>query len=216
MSHLLIQRDYHSERINSLKIMQHESDLPLMKLRKSGTKTLESAEDNSSASFEEQFNQHWGLIYRLLFRMIGDSAEAEDLALEAFYRLHQRKPDAGREFNVAGWLVRVATNLGLQSIRAFKRREQYELKAGKNALEAAPENRPAEIAARKEEHLLAKMALAQMNPRQSELLVMRYSGMAYQEIASAMNLSPTSVGPLLLRAEREFEKRYRALSQEEA
>jgi len=199
-----------------LKIMQHESDLPLMKLRKSGTKTLESAEDNSSASFEQQFNQHWGLIYRLLFRMIGDPAEAEDLALETFYRLYQRKPDAGREFNVAGWLYRVATNLGLQSIRAFKRREQYELKAGKNALEAAPENRPAEIAAHKEEHLLAKMALAQMNPRQSELLVMRYSGMAYQEIASAMNLSPTSVGPLLVRAEREFEKRYRALSQEEA
>ena len=199
-----------------MKIMQHESDLPLMKLRKSGTKTLESAEDNSSASFEQQFNQHWGLIYRLLFRMIGDPAEAEDLALETFYRLYQRKPDAGREFNVAGWLYRVATNLGLQSIRAFKRREQYELKAGKNALEAAPENRPAEIAAHKEEHLLAKMALAQMNPRQSELLVMRYSGMAYQEIASAMNLSPTSVGPLLVRAEREFEKRYRALSQEEA
>ena len=216
MSHFLIQRDYHSERINSLKIMQHESDLPLMKLRKSGTRTLESAEDNLSASFEQQFNQHWELIYRLLFRMIGDPAEAEDLALETFYRLHRRKPDAGREFNVAGWLYRVATNLGLQSIRAFKRREQYELKAGKNTLEAAPENRPAEIVARKEEHLLAKMALAQMNPRQSELLVMRYSGMAYQEIASAMNLSPTSVGPLLLRAEREFEKRYRALSQEEA
>ena len=216
MSHFLIRRDYYNERINSLKIMQHESDLPLMKLRKSGTKTLESAEDNSSASFEQQFNQHWGLIYHLLFRMIGDPAEAEDLALETFYRLYQRKPDAGREFNVAGWLYRVATNLGLQSIRAFKRREQYELKAGKNALEAAPENRPAEIAARKEEHLLAKMALAQMNPRQSELLVMRYSGMAYQEIASAMNLSPTSVGPLLVRAEREFEKRYRALSQEEA
>ncbi len=216
MSRFLIQRDYHSERIKSLKIMQHESDLPLMKLRKSETKNLETVEDNSASPFEQQFNQHWGLIYRLLFRMIGDPAEAEDLALETFHRLYQRRPDAGREFNIAGWLYRVATNLGLQSIRAFKRREQYELKAGKNALEAAPEDRPAEIVAHKEEHLLAKMTLAQMNPRQSELLVMRYSGMAYQEIATALNLSPTSVGPLLVRAEREFEKRYCALSQEEA
>jgi hypothetical protein len=38
--------------------------------------------------------------------------------------------------------------------------------------------------------------------------------MAYKEIAKALNLSPTSIGPLLLRAEREFEKCYRALTQE--
>ena len=43
---------------------------------------------------------------------------------------------------------------------------------------------------------------------------MRYSGMAYKEIAAALNLSPTSIGPLLARAERDFEKRYRALVEE--
>jgi DNA-directed RNA polymerase specialized sigma24 family protein len=45
---------------------------------------------------------------------------------------------------------------------------------------------------------------------------MRYSGMNYKDIAKALDLSPTSIGPLLLRAEREFEKVYRALDQEEA
>jgi DNA-directed RNA polymerase specialized sigma24 family protein len=54
-----------------------------------------------------------------------------------------------------------------------------------------------------------------MNPRRAELLVLRYSGMTYKDIAKALNLSPTSIGPLLLRAEREFEKLYRALDQEE-
>jgi RNA polymerase sigma-70 factor (ECF subfamily) len=43
------------------------------------------------------------------------------------------------------------------------------------------------------------------------LLVMRYSGLSYKEIARALKLAPTSIGPLLLRAEREFEKQYRAL-----
>ena len=41
-----------------------------------------------------------------------------------------------------------------------------------------------------------------MNPRRAELLVLRYSGMAYKDIAKALDLSPTSVGPLLLRAEQ--------------
>jgi hypothetical protein len=44
---------------------------------------------------------------------------------------------------------------------------------------------------------------------------MRYAGASYKEIAESLGLSPTSIGPLLLRAEREFEKRYRALTQEE-
>jgi len=53
-----------------------------------------------------------------------------------------------------------------------------------------------------------------MNPRQAEILVMRYSGMAYKEIATTLDLSPASIGPLLLRAERDFAKHYRALVEE--
>ena len=44
---------------------------------------------------------------------------------------------------------------------------------------------------------------------------MRYSGASYKEIAAALDVSPASIGPYLLRAEREFEKRYRALLREE-
>jgi DNA-directed RNA polymerase specialized sigma24 family protein len=54
-----------------------------------------------------------------------------------------------------------------------------------------------------------------MSERQSQLLILRYAGASYKEIAQALDISPTSIGPLLLRAEREFEKRYRALIQEE-
>ena len=87
--------------------------------------------------------------------------------------------------------------------------------AGKGALREAPESRPAEIHAQEEERRLARQALAGMKERQARLLVLRYSGLAYKDIAESLGLSPTSIGPLLLRAEREFEKRYRALSQEE-
>ena len=83
-----------------------------------------------------------------------------------------------------------------------------------DALEQALENQPPEIFAEKEDHRPARLVLAQMNPRQAEILVMRYSGMAYKEMASTLNLSPTSIGPLLLRAERDFAKHYRALVEE--
>ena len=164
--------------------------------------------------FESLFHEYWASIYRLLLRMVVDPAEAEDLALETFFRLHQYRPAHNELFNTRSWLYRVATNLALQSIRGFKRREQYELTAGKEALDEASENRPPEIFSEEEDRRLIHMVLAQMNPRQAELLVLRYSGMAYKDIAAALNFSPTSIGPLLLRAEREFEKCYRALTRE--
>ncbi len=189
-----------------------------MKIRKASPveERIESIEDSpASQSFESLFLEHWSSIYRLLVRMIGDPAEAEDLALETFFRLYRQPPKTGEGYNPGGWLYRVATNLGLHSLRSFMRRERYEMAAGKDAFEAALENRPAEIFESQDEHRMTRAVLAKMNSRRAKLLVMRYSGMAYKDIAKALNLSPTSIGPLLLRAEREFEKLYRALDQEE-
>jgi len=197
-----------------MKLDQSESSLPLMKIRKTKTGTLETSDHPEQQVFERCFEQYWAMVYRMLARMLGDPDEAEDVALETFLRLYQRHPNPEPEFNTGGWLVRVATNLGLHSIRSFKRRQGYERTAGKMNLEQAVEDRPAEIHEAAEERRMARTALAQMNPRQSQLLVMRYSGMSYKDIASALNLSPTSIGPLLLRAEREFEKQYHRLVQE--
>ena len=166
-------------------------------------------------SFDELFIEHWSAVYGRLLRLVGDPAEAEDLALETFMRLHRQNPLPEAGFSIGGWLYRVATNLGLRSIRSFKRREQYELSAGKNALEEAFPEQPAEILAREEERQAVRTVLARMDSRQAQLLVMRHSGVSYKEIAAALGLAPTSIGPLLLRAEREFEKRYRRFTQEE-
>ena len=198
--------------------LPHESILDRMKLHKSSPiSNIPSVETlETLASFERLFYEYWAPIYRLLLRLVVDPSEAEDLALETFFRLYQRHPVPEKEFNTRGWLHRVATNLGLHSIRSFKRREHYEITAGKGALEEAPENRPSEILDEKEDRRFARLTLAQMNPRQAELLIMRYSRMTYKDIAAALDLSPTSIGPLLLRAERDFEKRYRALLAEES
>ena len=177
---------------------------------------LETARDESrSSEFEALFMEHWARVYRLLRRLVGDPSEAEDLALEAFLRLYQNDRKHEASFRLGGWLYRVATNLGLQSIRSWRRREQYETTAGRYALEEAGETSPAKILAGEEERLMVRRALARMNERQSQLLILRYSGFSYMEIAAALDLAPASIGPLLVRAEREFEKRYRALAQED-
>jgi RNA polymerase sigma-70 factor (ECF subfamily) len=55
-----------------------------------------------------------------------------------------------------------------------------------------------------------RAVLAAMKDRDAELLLLRADGMAYREIAHLLGVQPSSVGTLLARAEREFERRYRA------
>lgn len=187
--------------------LRHESVPDSMKLTQSNSQ--------NNDSFETIFYEHWNAVHRLLSRMVIDPAEAEDLALETFYRLYKNHPQQQDGFSMRGWLYKVATNLALQSIRSFKRREQYELSAGKDALEETHESQPARILAEKEDRYFVRQVLSQMNSRQAEILIMRHSGMSYKDIGTALQLAPTSIGPLLVRAEREFEKRYRTLTQEE-
>jgi RNA polymerase sigma factor (sigma-70 family) len=181
------------------------------------TEGLEATRDEShSAEFETLFQEHWAWVYRLLQRLVGDPSEAEDLALETFLKLYDQRSRQEDGLNLSGWLYRVATNLGLHSIRSWKRRENYELTAGKYALENSEEESPAEIQVQEEERLQVRLVLARMNQKQSQLLILRYSGLSYKEIASTLHLAPASIGPLLVRAEREFEKQYLALAQEES
>lgn len=161
------------------------------------------------ASFESLFLEHWPRVYSVLVRLVGDPAEAEDLALETFWRLYQRPPE-GRG-SLGGWLYRVALNLGYNALRAARRRLTYEESAGRDALEHDHAPTPAEAAERAEQRRQVRAVLAEMPARDAQLLLLRHSGFSYKEIAVALGLAPTSIGALLARAEQEFEKRFATL-----
>jgi RNA polymerase sigma-70 factor (ECF subfamily) len=59
----------------------------------------------------------WGLCYRLT----GVAADADELVQETFVRALDRAPNASED-ECARWLIRVATNLGLDRLRARRRR----------------------------------------------------------------------------------------------
>jgi len=157
--------------------------------------------------FEALFQSHWTRVCAVTYRLVGDWAEAEDLALEAFLQLYRRPPRSSD--NLGGWLYRVATNLGLNALRAGKRRQGYEAQAGVVMLENDASGDPAQEAERIQEQEQVRLALRRMQPRAAQLLVLRHSGLSYAELAEALNLNPASIGTLLVRAERAFEKIYR-------
>jgi RNA polymerase sigma-70 factor (ECF subfamily) len=159
---------------------------------------------------EAAFRQHWSRVYGVVFRLVGDGDEAQDLALEAFWRLYTSSP-ALDENKLGGWLYRVATNLGLNALRSRRRRQQHEAEAGASALEEDTSVDPGLALEQAQERQRVQAALARMRPRYARLLVLRYSNLSYAEIAEAMQVAPGSVGTLLARAEAEFERQYRRL-----
>ena len=165
-----------------------------------------SPAESAAPSLEALFKSHWENLCRAVYRLVGDRPEAEDLVLEAFVQLHQRPPD--RADNLAGWLYRVAINLGLNTLRARKRRLRYEEQAGALWLEQ-PLGDPASELESAQEQERVRVTLSDMKPAAAQALILRHSGFTYAEIAAALGISSTSVGTLLARAEKEFEQKYR-------
>lgn len=157
--------------------------------------------------FEACFLGHYPRIYGILYRLTGDPGDAEDLAIETFLRLWRRAPVSLE--NTGGWLSRVAMRLGFNSLRSRKRRNHYEEQAaGEEWLrQFGPDpQRHAETIAQR---LRVRSVLKKMAHRDARILLLHHSGHSYKEIASALKLNPNSIGVMLIRAEKEFERIYR-------
>ena len=144
-------------------------------------------------SFEAIFTRYYSLVYQLAYRCVGESDEAEDIAQEVFLRYYRVPPQAASEAEQRAWLCRVATNLGLNAIRAPE--------------EEAQQN-PEQHALAGEQAELVRSVLAELPERQQTYLLLRSIGLSYVEIAQATGVATASVGALLARAEREFRRKY--------
>jgi RNA polymerase sigma-70 factor (ECF subfamily) len=158
------------------------------------------------AAFEAAFAEHYPRVYGVLFRLLGERAEAEDLTVETFWRLWQQRP-ANQE-NLGGWLYRVALRLGYNALRAARRRQRYELAAGVDALDTNAPLDPARAAELAEARARVRAVLRQLPERDAQLLLLRQAGLSYKELAAALGVAPGSIGTLLHRAEEAFEQAY--------
>lgn len=171
------------------------------------------------ASFETLFLRHYERIYRLLYQLLGNRADAEDIAQQVFLKLyhapHRLRLDDD-DHNVVGWLYRVATNEGYNALRSQKRRTRRHDRFARlwPANDALPD--PVRAVEQADTRTMVHQALTELKPRQAKLLLLRYSGLSYKELAVALNVAPGSIGSLLNRAERAFQKKYSQLAHHSA
>jgi RNA polymerase sigma factor (sigma-70 family) len=172
---------------------------------------LEAWHTGDVQAFEALFCRHYERVHRILYGMVG--SEADDLAQEVFMRLHDHPP-AYVDGTLAPWLYRVAVNLGRRCHRSRNRWQRYRDRLAwlTGGLGWQPHgDDPAESAQHSDEQRAVRAVLARLKDRDADILILRYSGLSYREIAQVLDVAAGSVGTLLSRAEERFRAVYEAL-----
>lgn len=155
--------------------------------------------------YDRLFDRVYPALFRYLQRMTGDADAAEDAAQEAFVRLTEQSLP---EEEARPWLFTVATNLVRDRARKESRHRRLETHVPTPRTPPGPDI----STERKERIAVVREALNELSERDRTMLLMREEGFKYAEIADAVDVAPGSVGTLLARAARRFEKSYTALA----
>jgi RNA polymerase sigma-70 factor (ECF subfamily) len=147
-------------------------------------------------------------LVNFLFRMVRDSATAEDLAQEVFLRVYRARRQYSPSAKFTTWMFRIATNLALNSIRDNRHRQmETSIDAPVSDEDSAPRELPAREM-RIDEHMVERdrsefirRAITSLPEKQRvAVLLHKYEEMDYGEIAGILDCSESALKSLLFRA----------------
>ncbi|MBB3082697.1 sigma-70 family RNA polymerase sigma factor [Geodermatophilus sabuli] len=148
----------------------------------------------------EVFRRDYARVVGVAARVLGSRDEAEDVAQEVFLAFGRSSVPAGE---APGWLSVAAAHTALNHLRTGRRRTARE-----ESLAAVPPVEPdvADAVVTREERSRVRAALGRLPKKQAVALVLRHSGLSYTEVATALDMSPGSVGTTVRRAESALRK----------
>jgi RNA polymerase sigma-70 factor (ECF subfamily) len=168
---------------------------------------LERIRSGDETGFAVLVKQHADKVMGLAWRLLGQREEAEDLAQEAFLRLHRALPKFRGDSRVSTWLYRTVTHLAIDHMRRerLKRRlfltRRNEEDVDPIELASDPRDNPARALHSKQAMLRLRQALARLSPRQRAIFTLKhYEGLPLRDIAELLDLEEGTVKSHLHRA----------------
>ena len=170
---------------------------------------IQQLQAGQAGAFDELMGRYQRPVLNFVYRLLGDAAEAEDVAQEVFVRVHQRLGTYQPPARFSTWLFALARNAAIDHLRWRKRHptdpldEVSEPSAGRSVTEEVHGHEVGDqIAA----------AVAQLPEEQRTAVILsEYHGMSYAEIAAVLRSSEKSVETRLYRAKQTLRQRLRHL-----
>ncbi len=160
--------------------------------RLSEAEAIERAKQGDAEAFEVLYNLHKRRVYSLCLRMTANTAEAEDLAQEAFLQLFRKIGTFRGESAFSTWLHRMAVNVVLMRLRK-KGLPVVPLEDTQETEEEAPKKElgaPDAVLAGSIDRLQLERAVAALPPGYRMIFVLHdVEGYEHNEIASIVGCS---------------------------
>jgi RNA polymerase sigma-70 factor, ECF subfamily len=161
-------------------------------------------------SFELLLRKYRRPTINFLYRMVRDSATAEDLAQEVFLRVYRARKEYAPNAKFTTWLFRIATNLALNSLRDGRHRQQEisidrPVGSGEEELpliEVKDKTPGAEqrLIERDRAAMIRRAVDGLPEKQRAAVLLHKYMELDYGEIAKILECSESALKSLLFRA----------------
>jgi RNA polymerase sigma-70 factor (ECF subfamily) len=160
-------------------------------------------------AFGELYDRHAVRVYRHIYYMVGNSAEAEDLTAQTFLKAWE----AIERYQVRGapfvsWLLRIAHNLGVSYLRS--KRETSEVHEGiiDDKMHRDPESAYVQTA----EEELVREAILRLREEQRQVIILRFiEDLDYREVAEIIGKSVAAIRVIQHRALNAMRKQMKLL-----
>jgi len=157
-------------------------------------------QSDDAAAFDELMRRYKRPVVSFIFRMLGNSQDADDVAQDVFVRVYQNLDTYRPETKFSTWLFALARNAAIDRIR-WRARHRTE------SIESAPEivassGTAEEVNAHEIGDQIAAAITKLPEDQKTAIVLSEYHGMSYAEIAGVMRCSEKSVESRLYRAKQ--------------
>ena len=158
-------------------------------------------------AFEDLVRTQQHRVYGLALRMLGNAAEAQDVAQEVFIRAHRGLAEFRGDAQISTWLYTIASRLCLNRLAGSERRLA---RHGEEALAKLADTGPGPDQALERGELEEALhrAIAELGEERRVVVVLRdVEGLAYEEIAEILELPVGTVRSRLHRARLDLKEK---------
>lgn len=170
-----------------------------------------SGDEGAFADFVER---HQGRVVSVCHRLLGDLESARDASQEVFLRVFRAAGRAEPRGKVSTWLYRIAVNHCLNQLRRkrlvrwLSLADLFESAEGEQAPDAEvpdPGPDPERALEERQRWIATRRAIQRLPPGQrAVLLLARFEGLSYREIAEVLGVTEGAVESRLVRAMRKL------------
>lgn len=159
-------------------------------------------------ALEEQFVQlHMRRVFVIIYRIVGNVADAQDLTQEAFIKALQRREQL-KDLEKAGhWLSRIASNTAIDFLRKRNRQNWTALEDVSGMLSSPCEAGPEAVLLQGERRSLLEEGLSRLTDRERAALVLRdVEDLPAEEVARRLDCGKATVRSHIANARVKFKR----------